>query len=447
MLRRCGICCAQAAQGRGALASTTALFRPSYGAFAPTHPALALPAGPMSWTGGSKRRRKRRKVLTRRAQADPVIVAAAQLKQAANEPASSIDADAIGDTEGAYMPDPVHQVQKEDPRFPRGDFEWVDVSGEGMSSDEAFRELATGILMEHDVPKGLQADFRQKGLLPMIHDNGTHTLIVCRMANYGIEEAYSGKPDAGKSSDSWSVGDLTNRVSILVVPEAKKVITIHRHTVGYEASLAETYRTQKDTMTLEDFVWFTMRKMLAVIYQAQLSNKLSFDMYESQLIEATQQGKELMGKGFSKGVYEVMRRSGVNARVLLSTFFVLESIREAPPTWATQCHRNMQFRRLMARVRHAVNLSEEINNSAKDLLNLHFGTAAHRTNELVKVLTLLNAIFIPLAFLTGFYGMNFEYLPGTGEVIEGIPGVYFFFMQAVMVCGSLIFWFKSRGWT
>ncbi len=47
-----------------------------------------------------------------------------------------------------------------------------------------------------------------------------------------------------------------------------------------------------------------------------------------------------------------------------------------------------------------------------ETLNLNMSMMAHRTNEVVRRLTLVNFIFLPLAFLTGVYGMNFRFIPG-----------------------------------
>lgn len=44
-------------------------------------------------------------------------------------------------------------------------------------------------------------------------------------------------------------------------------------------------------------------------------------------------------------------------------------------------------------------------------VQLHFSAVAHRTNEIVRVLTILTAIFMPLSLITGIFGMNFEYMP------------------------------------
>ena len=48
---------------------------------------------------------------------------------------------------------------------------------------------------------------------------------------------------------------------------------------------------------------------------------------------------------------------------------------------------------------------------ATDLIDGYISLASHRLNNIMKVLTIITAIFVPLSFLAGIYGMNFEYMP------------------------------------
>src|SRR5205823_1436383 len=62
----------------------------------------------------------------------------------------------------------------------------------------------------------------------------------------------------------------------------------------------------------------------------------------------------------------------------------------------------------MVRIAESIDLSRDLLGNA---LEAYLTMSANRTNEIMKHLTILSSIFMPLAFVTGFFGMNFEHLP------------------------------------
>jgi magnesium transporter len=63
-------------------------------------------------------------------------------------------------------------------------------------------------------------------------------------------------------------------------------------------------------------------------------------------------------------------------------------------------------------------------------------------NQVVKVLTIIGTLFIPLTFLAGIYGMNFEHMPELGWKWS-YP---LFGVLCLGVAGGMIAWMKRRGW-
>lgn len=85
---------------------------------------------------------------------------------------------------------------------------------------------------------------------------------------------------------------------------------------------------------------------------------------------------------------------------------------------------------------------ESLRDTTVSLMDLHMSTLSHRMNEIMKVLTIIGTIFIPLTFIAGIYGMNFEYMPELGWD-------YGYFL-ALGVMGALaaatLAYFRRRGW-
>ena len=68
--------------------------------------------------------------------------------------------------------------------------------------------------------------------------------------------------------------------------------------------------------------------------------------------------------------------------------------------------------------------------------------ASHRTNEVMRVLTVFSAFFLPLTFIVGVYGMNFVHMPELGRR-WGYPAVL---GLMALVCLVIFIWFRRRGW-
>ncbi len=85
---------------------------------------------------------------------------------------------------------------------------------------------------------------------------------------------------------------------------------------------------------------------------------------------------------------------------------------------------------------------ETLRDTVAGLLDLYLSSVGQRTNEIMKVLTVMATIFIPLTFLAGVYGMNFRYMPEL-EWRWGYPALWLFMLACA--AGMLIA-FRRKKW-
>ena len=94
---------------------------------------------------------------------------------------------------------------------------------------------------------------------------------------------------------------------------------------------------------------------------------------------------------------------------------------------------------------HCFSVLEEIDNNKQILdgmTNLYYAIQGQKMNEIMKLLTIVSAIFIPLTFIVGVYGMNFKNMPE----LETKYGYFIAIGGMVTLAILLIFYFKKRGW-
>ena len=80
--------------------------------------------------------------------------------------------------------------------------------------------------------------------------------------------------------------------------------------------------------------------------------------------------------------------------------------------------------------------------TATGLMNTYLSSVAHRTNEIMKTLTIMSSVFIPLTFLAGIYGMNFEGMPEL-KWRWAYPAVW---GTMFALAGGMLWYFRRRGW-
>lgn len=87
-------------------------------------------------------------------------------------------------------------------------------------------------------------------------------------------------------------------------------------------------------------------------------------------------------------------------------------------------------------------LGESIRDIVTGALDIYLNSISLRLNEIMKALTIVSTIFLPLSFVAGVYGMNFHYMP---EIYWRLGYLFAWVIFACIFIGMLLF-FKKRGW-
>ncbi len=95
---------------------------------------------------------------------------------------------------------------------------------------------------------------------------------------------------------------------------------------------------------------------------------------------------------------------------------------------------------VMEHVERVLHHARRLQDSIESAIQLHFSATAHRTNEIVRLLTIITAIFAPLTLITGVFGMNFKFIPG----LDHPEGFWVTVAAMAVVTGGLLIFFQRR---
>ena len=220
---------------------------------------------------------------------------------------------------------------------------------------------------------------------------------------------------------------MTRRLVVLMMEGV--VLTVHRREQPFFAEAALRAATGQ-ALRPEQLVLALCARAVASFDEPLKESEEKLDQIEAALFH-----RKLPHQGIRQ-VYGLKRRCAVIKRTLARTTAALGPLKE-------QARDDQGL--LADVVEEADRLhtwADELLESATHLMNLEINLASQRTNEVMRVLTVFNAFFLPLTFIAGVYGMNFRQMPGL-EHRFGYPLI----MGAMLLTALGIWaWFRRKGW-
>ncbi len=105
-------------------------------------------------------------------------------------------------------------------------------------------------------------------------------------------------------------------------------------------------------------------------------------------------------------------------------------------------HLNVRYTDLLEHIRRVTKFAVNQQHEVEALVQLHFSAVAHRTNEIVRVLTVISAIFMPLMLIGGIYGMNFINMPE----LHTRYGYFVTLGGMLLLAAGLLLYFRIKKW-
>lgn len=137
--------------------------------------------------------------------------------------------------------------------------------------------------------------------------------------------------------------------------------------------------------------------------------------------------------------FNFLKRSIIPLR---DSLYDIKSIKDDNVFNAIEIENFSFFARLYQKSLELLEQIESDMGSLESASNFFFSAQTHKMNEIMKTLTIVSAIFIPLTFIVGVYGMNFEYMPELKY-----PNGYYIVVAIMVLIGiGMLIYFKKRRW-
>lgn len=291
----------------------------------------------------------------------------------------------------------------------RVDCHWIDVVG---PTREELQEIAR----EYGLPTTVVEDCLDPEHLPKFERIDDAAFLILRARDHAA-------PD-----DSSTIQQLTRKIAVF--HRGSLILTVRRIELTEIAALRDKVRTENGSRSVQSLI---TGLVLAAFesYDRPLERTQSLlDEFEEGVF--TDQGSSPT----TRDAFNIKRRLTLTRRILWQTSLALQKM--MPPAERGDPLNQEMRDAADAYLFWVDQLLDEVN----QLLQVQLSMSAKRTNEVMRILTVFSAFFLPLTFIVGIYGMNFRYMPELAKPY-GYPAVL---LAMAGVSVAIYVWFRRRGW-
>lgn len=279
-------------------------------------------------------------------------------------------------------------------------FEWIDL--ENPTEDEI---KSTSFPFQID--ENFVEDALELGHLPKIEKTPEYLFIILR--------AYT----ATESEKTIGVQQISNKVAFFI--DDKTLITIHRPSFKFIENTPSNFKSP------QEIALYLFNELLLTYEEPILSQGDKMDQLEQDVFLKGGSNLSIEKLYFEKSMARLTKK------ILLITQSVFDQLRVDKELSST-------LEDLKDTVLHLILRSEEVIDDATSLLNSYMTFTAQKSNDVMKLLTVFAAFFLPLTFIAGIYGMNFKFMPE----LESKYGYFIALCVMCVIAIAIYIWFKRK---
>lgn len=290
---------------------------------------------------------------------------------------------------------------------PEQNFEWIDIFN--PSEEELI-----GFGDKYGLTHHMLVDCLDTDHLPKYEEhNEVHFVITRILADY--------------SPEAHTIREISNKIALFYTD--RFVITVHRTDQPCVEDIRAKYLSSGRLRSPSEVVTKVIWHVLHSYDKPVLALSQEVEEFEDQLFLKS------ISSGMLERIYYLKRKAGLCLKLLLLTEEAINSVRTTPAdNPALQDVRDLQVK-----LEH---LYEQVQEDINNLLHIYMSLSSQKTNDVMKVLTIFSVFFMPLTFIVGIYGMNFQYMPELHQR-WGYPAS----LALMATVSALIYvWFKRKDW-
>jgi len=279
-------------------------------------------------------------------------------------------------------------------------FEWLDIAHPSKKQLETIAD-------ENNLDYFQIVDSLEHGHLPKFEKLPNYSFIILR--------AY-----VAKNNDRFStVSELTNKIAFFY--NDKKIITIHRAYFDFLEQI------NQDFSNPQQLLLHLINKMVETFVAPSNWHSTKIDNVEKTVFLKDS------SKVFLEDLYFQKAQTRISKKLLQISQDVVSKIHVYEES-------NTALQDIKDKILSLILIYEEVSEDASSLMNTYLSITTTKNNDVMRLLTIFSAFFLPLTFIVGIYGMNFDVMPelrlkfGYPMVIGGM----------IILCILIYYWFKRK---
>lgn len=235
--------------------------------------------------------------------------------------------------------------------------------------------------------------------------------------------------------------DKKNRVyseQVSMIVASKFVITFQQGVEGDTFGVVRNLIKKEKTRIRTNGTDYLAYELIASVVEAYFGILESF----GERIEVLEDRLLVKTSNKTLRIIHDLKRDIISLRRSVWPLREVVNILERGDTLLVKKNTKIYLRDLYDRMVQVVDTMESYREVLSGMLDIYLSSINNRMNAVIKVLTIITTIFMPLSFLAGVYGMNFKFMPGLNSIF-GFPVIIFFMFCVFFV---MLLYFRGKEW-